>query len=268
MWVISDTVYVIKKEMKNVKISAVLITLNEARIIERALDAISWCDEILIVDSGSTDHTTGLCKDRGCRVLYHPFQGYGKQKRFAVSQATHDWILAIDADEVVTVELREEIVNALSNNANYAGFYLPRTLVFLGREFSHGSECKRPILRLFNRKYGNFSDVPVHEGVELRGSAKTLRGTLLHYSYRDVAHYLSKFNTYTSLAAKQLYDRGKTTHQITIVLRLPIRFLHFYLLKGNFLNGFPGFVWSLLSGFYPVVKYLKLYELSQQRSDP
>ncbi len=254
--------------MQKVKISAVLITLNEAQIIERSLDALSWCDEILVVDSGSTDETTALCTSRGCRVLQHPFQGYGQQKRYAVSKATHDWILAIDADEVVTVELREEIVAALDNgNCDYAGFYLLRTLVFLGREFTHGSECKRPILRLFNRKHGNFSDVPVHEGVQLRGSTKTLRGVLLHYSYRNVAHYLSKFNTYTTLAAKQLNDRGRTTHPMIIVLRLPIRFLHYYFLKGNFLNGFPGLVWSLLSGFYPLVKYLKLYEMSRQLSD-
>lgn len=254
--------------MNNVNISAVLITLNEAQIIERTLDAISWCDEIVIVDSGSTDQTTAVCKSMGCRVLYHPFEGYGKQKRYAVSQATHDWILAIDADEVVTAELKEDIINVLrSGDSVYAGFYLQRTLIFLGREFTHGSECKRPILRLFNRNYGNFSESPVHEGVELCGSAKTLRGALLHYSYQNVSHYLSKFNTYTSLAAKQLHARGKTTHQLTIVLRLPIRFLHYYLLKGNFLNGFPGLIWSLLSGFYPVVKYLKLYELCQQTLD-
>ena len=254
--------------MNNVKISAVLITLNEAQIIERTLDAISWCDEVLIVDSGSTDHTTELCKKKGCRVLYHPFQGYGEQKRYAVSQATHDWILAIDADEVVTVELQKEIVDALRDSgSNHVGFYILRTLVFLGREFTHGSECKRPVLRLFDRKHGNFSAAPVHEGVELRGSAGTLRGTLLHYSYRDVAHYLAKFNTYTSLGAKQLHERGKRTHKITILLRLPIRFLQYYLLKGNCLNGFPGLVWSLLSAFYPMVKYLKLYELTQPQTD-
>lgn len=244
-------------------ISAVIITYNEEANIVRTLEALSWCGEILVVDSGSTDNTVALCKQRACRVMTHPFSGYGPQKRYAVGQATHDWILSIDADEVVTDELRGEIIEIFSQaEIEYSGFYLPRTLVFMGHVFRHGNEHKRPSLRLFNRRFGGFSDSTVHESVGVNGTTKALNGALLHYSYLDIEQYFEKFNHYTSLAAQQLYERGKSANRFATLTRLPITFLQTYLLKGNFLNGFPGLVWSLFCALYPVIKYLKLYELS------
>jgi glycosyltransferase involved in cell wall biosynthesis len=254
--------------MNKISISAVIITYNEAQNIVRTLESLTWCDEIVVVDSGSNDDTVALCEARGCRVMYHRFSGFGEQKQFAVSLASHQWILSVDADEVISRELQDEIVEIFSQNEiAHSGFYLPRTLVFMDRIFRHGNENKHGFLRLFNRDRGGFTDAPVHEGVKIKGTTRTLKGSMLHYSYKDIEQYFSKFNRYTSMAARDLHTKGRSANRLMIVLRLPITFLQTYFLKANFLNGFPGFVWSLFCGFYPSVKYLKLYELTTKSSE-
>lgn len=253
--------------MKKIRLSAVIITYNEAANIVRTLDSLKWCAEIVVVDSGSTDDTVALCEAQGCRVLYHPFSGFGKQKRFAVAQASGDWILSVDADEVITDELSEEIMEIFAEGElGCVGFYIPRTLVFMGRVFRHGNENRHGFLRLFDRRYGAFNEAPVHEGVEIHeGEIGRLNGTMLHYSYRDIEQYFVKFNRYTTLAANHLHSGGRHASRLLIVLRFPLTFIKTYILKANFRNGFPGFVWSFLCGIYPVVKYLKLYELEQRK---
>ena len=252
--------------MNKIRLSAVIITYNEEANIVRTLDSLSWCDEIVVVDSGSGDATVALCEARGCRVVYHPFSGFGRQKQFAVAQASNDWILSVDADEVITDELRKEIMRIFAGDQiGCAGYYLPRTLVFMGRVFRYGNENRHGFLRLFDRRAGGFTDEPVHEGVTIsRGDTGRLHGTMLHYSYLNIEQYFAKFNRYTSLAAGQLHAQGRHANRVLIVLRFPITFMQTYFLKANFLNGFPGFVWSFLCGIYPVVKYLKLYELEHQ----
>lgn len=251
--------------MEKTRLSAVIITYNEAQNIVRTLDSLAWCEEIVVVDSGSTDDTVVLCEARGCRVLYHPFSGFGRQKQFAVAQARHDWILSVDADEVITDELREEIMAIFAGGKiGRVGYYLPRTLVFMGRVFRHGNENRHGFLRLFDRRAGGFNDAPVHEAVGIsKGDVGRLRGTMLHYSYRDIEQYFVKFNRYTSLAASRLRTQGRHANRALIVLRFPVTFIQSYFLKANFRNGFPGFVWSFLCGIYPVIKYLKLYELER-----
>jgi glycosyltransferase involved in cell wall biosynthesis len=251
--------------MNKIRISAVLITYNEQANIVRTLESLTWCDEIVVIDSGSTDNTVELCEQRGCRVMYHAFSGFGEQKRFAVHQAMHDWILSVDADEVITRELQDEIVGIFNRGEiDCAGFYLPRTLVFMGRVFRHGNENMHGFLRLFDRRCGGFTNVLVHEAVETQGKTRHLQGIMLHYSYLDIEQYFTKFNRYTSMAARQLHAKGRSTNRVLIVVRFPITFFQTYFLKANFLNGFPGFVWSLFCGIYPVVKYLKLYELASK----
>ncbi len=251
--------------MQKTPVSAVIITYNEEALIANTLSALGWCDEILVVDSGSTDRTADICKSFGCRVLTRTFDGYGPQKRFAVAQARHDWILALDADEVLGPELQQEI-KALFNSGGPAcqGYYLPRTLVFLGRQIR--SEYKKPFLRLFDRQCGNFNNLQVHEKVEMgSGSTGRLKHHFLHYSYRSPDDYFRKFNQYTSTAARELAERGKYKPPAYIALRLPLDFIKIYCLQGCFRSGFPGFVWALFSAFYPVVKYTKLWVLQKKR---
>ena len=244
-----------------VKLSAVLITYNEASVIERTLRALQWCDEIVVVDSGSTDDTVLQCEQCGCRVVYRPFDGYGPQKRFAVAQAQHDWILSIDADEVVTDDLRKEIQQWLAKEPIYQGFLLPRSLVFMDKRLRFGGQYKAPILRLFHRQYGHFNANQVHESIELNGKTRTLQNQLLHYSYASTEAYFERFNAYTSAGARELHAKGKKSNKLHIFLRFPASFFSIYILKGCVFDGYPGFVWALFSALYPVVKYVKLREL-------
>src|SRR5690242_20586901 len=151
-------------------LSAVLITRDAERLLAEVLAAVKWCDEILVVDSGSADRTIEIARNAGARVLRHEFEGYGRQKAWAVTQAANDWVLVIDADEIVTPELRREIERRLERDAgSYAGYEVPISLVFLGRLMRHGGEYKMRHLRLYDRRRGNYNANRVHERVELNG---------------------------------------------------------------------------------------------------
>ena len=245
------------------KCSVVIIVLNEARNLPRILESVSWADEILVMDSGSIDDSALICsRYPNCRILNQPFLGYGPQKRLAVAKASHDWILSLDADEVPDKEMQVSVKRLLQDGPNgYTGYYLTRRLVFMGREFKYGKEANGHILRFFDRRKGNYTAAVVHEKVEVEGPTGNLSGTLKHYSYADFPDYFRRFNEYTTLMASRMYENGITTNALGIVLRPPWVFIQYYFLRLNFLNGFPGFVYSFLTAYYKTVKYLKLYEL-------
>ena len=250
------------------KISCVIITLNEEENIRRSLSAVKWCDEIIVVDSGSTDKTIETCNELGCKVYHKDFDGYGEQKRYAVSLAQNDWVLNIDADEVVSDELGKEIENILrAERIDHIGFALPRMLIFLGKKFKYGKESKEYYIRLFNKNFSDFSKDKVHEKVELDGEAKKLKGAFYHYSYINIEQYFKKFNSYTTEAATELYKAGnKGRKPLAIVLGFPVYFFKNYFVNRNFLNGIPGFLWALFSSLYPVVKYFKLWSFWVQKN--
>jgi glycosyltransferase involved in cell wall biosynthesis len=245
------------------KISCVIITYNEEENIRRVLNSVKWCDEIVVVDSGSADKTIEICEEYNCSIYEKEFNGYGEQKRYAVSLASNDWILNIDADEVVSDELRDEIKNLFNDDEiKFNGFFLPRSLIFLGKHFKYGRESKEYYLRLFNKNFGDFSSDKVHEKVELKGDTKELNGTLHHYSYINIEQYFNKFNSYTTKAAKGLFDEGNKGRSVAaIVLGFPVYFFKNYFIYRNFLNGTQGFLWALFSSLYPVIKYFKLWSL-------
>ena len=245
-------------------LSAVVTTYNSSDVLAPTLAALDWCDEIVVVDSGSTDRTLDICRRFGCRVIQQPFLGYGRQKHFAVGCAAHDWVYVVDSDEVVTDELRDEIRQRLSQPNPPAGFEMPISLVFLGRLLRFGGEYGKRHLRLFDRRRGNYNFAEVHELVEVDGPVEILRGRMLHYSYRDLEQYFEKFNRYTTSAAAALRSRGRRTGGLYVMLRMPLTFVQLYLLKGLIFDGFPGFAWALLSALSPTVKYLKLWEMQQQ----
>jgi glycosyltransferase involved in cell wall biosynthesis len=246
------------------KLSAVVITYNEEVCIGRTLAALDFCDEIVVVDSGSTDSTVALCEQAGAKVFERAFSGYGSQKQYAVSLAQNDWVLAIDADEVVSPELAAEIRSTiLSSDPSCNGFHVPITLVFFGRILRYGDEYKNPHLRLFNRAFGTFTSDHIHEHVLVQGKTQALTNHILHYSYRNLADYFTKFNSYTTVAADALFEKGKRVSVIAIVLRFPLTFIKNYFFRRSILDGFPGFLWSLLCSVYAVVKYAKLAERYQ-----
>ncbi len=243
------------------KISAVLITFNEEADIARALRSVSWCDEVLVVDSGSSDRTREICETHGCRVLRRAFRGYGEQKAFAVSQAAHHWILAVDADEEVSPELRDEIRARLRDPGDCRGFYLRITTILWDHVLRNSDRHTKHKLRLFDRRFGNFRPQLVHESVAVEGRTCRLRERMYNYSFADIADYFDKFNRYTSAAAQDCHARGERSHFLGAIARVPLAFFQLYFLRGYFRDGSIGFTWSLFSALYPAVRQLKLREL-------
>ncbi len=243
------------------QVSAVLITYNEERDIARALNSVAWCDEIVVVDSGSSDRTVEICLAHGCRVFHRDFKGFGDQKAFAVSQASHDWVLVIDADEEVTPALRDEIRSRLSSAGDCRGFRIPITTLLWDQVLRSASRHTSLKLRLFDRRFGNFGNQLVHESVFLNGRCELLRGRMYNYSYASIADYFEKFNRYTSAAALELFRQGKRSSVLSAILRIPLAFFQLLFIKGYIRDGSVGLMWSLFSSFYPAVKYVKLWEL-------
>jgi glycosyltransferase involved in cell wall biosynthesis len=244
-----------------VKVSAVIITFNEESLIERTLNQLWWCDEIIIIDSFSTDKTTDICEEFGCSVFSRAFNGFGEQKAFGVSKAKNDWVLCIDADEVLTESLIDEIRNALKNDEKTVAYSIPRNLVFMKRVFRHGKETSSEVIRLFNKNKGSWDGSIVHEKVDVNGPVKNLKHKILHYSYHDYHQFLSKINLYSTLGAQKLFERGAKKSRMLTVLAIPFNFVRYYFIDRNFLNGYQGFSWAILNTCYHFVKYLKLEEL-------
>jgi glycosyltransferase involved in cell wall biosynthesis len=243
-------------------LSGVIITYNEADRVGAVVQALATlCEEVLVVDSGSTDGTQALCESLGARVVYHPFASYGLHKRYAVTQAQHDWVLLLDADEVPDAPLLAAIRGCFAGQEPAVhGFAIARTLVFLGRTFSHGKESRQLQYRLFDRRHAEVTTADLHDAVVVQGPTPTLPGRLLHHSYRSLSDYLTKFNKYTTLTANELRKQGKSRSQWYTIASWPLYFIKQYFIYGNWRNGYPGLIWSLLSASYPVVKYWKIYE--------
>ena len=241
-------------------LSAVLITRNAAALLEPCLESVAFADEIVVVDSGSTDATAEIAQRRGARIVQKEWLGFGRQKQFAVEQARHDWVLCLDADERVSPELAASIRAALA--APVAPVYrMPRRNRFLGRWLAHGEGYPDWSPRLFNRMNARWSDDLVHEKVLFAVTPGTLQGDLLHDSYDDLSAYLERQNRYTTLAARQAYERGRSAGVAHLLLSPVVRFIKFYLLRLGFLDGLSGLLYISIGCINSYVKYAKLIEL-------
>ena len=263
----SELLYHSIKDKENLtfpKVSAVIITYNEAGIIAQTLSKLEWCDEIIIVDSGSTDETLDICKEYGCSIFYRPFNGFGEQKKFGVTKTKNDWILFIDADELLSEPLIEEIHSELNKKEiKFAGFEMSLNLVFMNKVFKYGKETNCHRIRLFNKNLGNWNDSVVHEKINLNGSVKRLENKILHYSYTSYSQFLKKIDLYSALSAKKMLSKKHNKSKAIIALSLPFNFFKYYLIDRNFLNGYQGFAWAVLNSIYHFVKYLKVEELKR-----
>lgn len=245
-------------------ISAVIICKNEVRSIRSCLEALKGhVDEIVVVDSGSTDGTLDVVRSEGLVPVFHAFEGYGKQKQYACSLARHLWVLSIDADEVISRELGQEL-KAFQGSPNISAYRLRRRFRFLGRTFKYGHGATDLPIRLFRTDKCGFDDADVHESVIVEGEIGRLEGEMLHESYVDLDQYIEKFNRYTSIAAEQIVDSGRSRSVVVTGLLIPFYFFKNYVVWGNVFNGTHGLIWSLLSSFYPFVKVAKAWALRKQ----
>lgn len=247
-------------------LSVTVITLNEAAHIEACLASVAWADEILVVDCHSVDGTADRARAKGARVIERDWPGYSAQKNFAAEQASHDWILSVDADERVTPELADEIRATLDGPAPEAGFRIPRVTFHLGRWIRTTDWYPDYQLRLYDRRRAWWKPRTVHESVETSGPVGRLRRELQHYAYRDVAHHLETIDRYTTLAAEEMFARGRRATAFDLVLHPPAAFLRNYVLKRGLADGRTGFLISKLNARYVFLKFAKLRALQKTKT--
>jgi len=240
-------------------LSVILITKNEEKKIKQCLDSVRFADEVIVLDSGSQDRTVEICRQYTPHVFVTDWPGFGPQKQRALDKATGDWVLSVDADEVVSDQLRGEILQAIKT-ADVAGYYLPRLSYVCGQPIRHGGWYPDYILRLFRRKSGQFSNDMVHEKILVNGPTAKLRQPLLHYSYDNLEQLIEKYNQYSSLGAKKIFEsqRSQSRGLITAIVRAKIAFFRQYFLKLGFLDGRMGFILAVSSAETAYYKYLKL----------
>jgi len=249
-----------------ISLSAVIITKNEEQNIKRCLESVKFADEIIVIDSNSTDKTREIAESQGAKVFTIPWQGFGVAKQEGVKLATGEWILSIDADEEIPADLAKEIESRISSANGVSGFYLKRKTMFLGRWILHSGWYPGYVLRLFQKKDGNFDNAIVHEKVETKGPVGYLNGDLLHYSYPDLETYFSKFNRYTTLGAEEAFHAGKKAVSFDIIIKPPVSFLKHYIVRQGFRDGLEGFILSVLSAVAVLVKYAKLYTMQKKKN--
>ncbi len=244
-------------------LSVVVIACNEASRIAACLESVrGLADEVLVVDSGSTDGTQALCRQLGARVIETDWPGYGAQKNRAIAAAAHYWVLCLDADERVSPELKVSILSTLA--APQAGGYrMRRCNRFLGRDLRHGEGYPDWSLRLFDRRRGHWSEEPVHEKVIVDGSVAALAGDLYHDSAESLARYVDKQDRYSTLAAEAAFAQGQRTTAVRVALSPLVRFLKFYVARLGFLDGTPGLIHIAIGCFASFLKHAKLWEMQR-----
>ena len=242
-------------------LTVTIITYNEAANIEAALQSVAWADEVLVVDSHSTDDTVSRARTVTDRVLVRDWPGYIAQKNFAAAEARHDWILSLDADERVSPELAAQIRDVLAREPEHAGYRIPRLSFYLGRWIRSTDWYPDYQLRLYDRRRCAWGGRYVHESVRTDGPVGRLSADLLHYTYRDVSHHLQTIDRYTTLASRQMREDGRRASTRHLVLNPLAAFLRNYVAKGGFRDGRVGLIVSLLNSYYVFLKFVKLWEL-------
>ncbi len=245
------------------KVTVTVITKNEAADIAAALASAAWADEIVFVDAESTDDTVAIARRFTDRVLVRPWPGYGAQKNYAASLASHDWILSLDADERVTPALADEIRATLAAAPAHGGFDIPRVTWHLGRWIRSTDWYPDYQLRLYDRRVAEWTTPLVHEGVRIRGSCGRLRHELQHYAYRGISDHLETMDRYAGYAARQMFEAGRTPGVVDLVVHPRLAFLRNYVAKGGIRDGAPGLIISVMNAFYVFLKFAKLWELRQ-----
>jgi glycosyltransferase involved in cell wall biosynthesis len=246
------------------KVSVTIVTLNEAEHIAAAIDSAAWADEIVVVDSGSADETVAIARAKGARTEYREWTGYVDQKNFAAGLAGNDWIFSLDADERIPPLLASEVRDVLSVEPAHGGYRVPRVTYHLGRWIRSTDFYPDYQTRLYDRRRAKWTGRYVHESVRVEEPPGQLTHEIEHYSYRDLHDHLDRINTYTTLAARQMYESGRRASGLDLVVHPWAAFMRNYVLRGGFRDGGVGLTLSLVNAYSVFAKFAKLWELQRQ----
>ena len=259
------------EQPRRTTLSVAIITLNEEANLARTLASVAWADEMVVVDSGSTDGTGAIAREQGARFITESWHGFAAQKNLAIELCTSDWILALDADEVVTPDLAASIQRVLASPATQTAYSLPRRNHFLGRWIRHGGYYPDAKLRLFPRGAAQFKDTPVHETVVFEGRIERLSGDLLHYAYPTLSGYLEHMQRYSTLGAELALQRGRSGRSLFwfldgVLLNPLVTFVYNYVVRLGMLDGREGLLLHLYHSCYVSCKYAKAWERARPQT--
>jgi glycosyltransferase involved in cell wall biosynthesis len=249
------------------KISVAIITKNEEANIRDCLECVRWADEVVVVDNGSTDGTQQICQAFQARFYLEEWKGFSQQKNSAIEKTRNEWVLSLDADERVSPALQQEIKEVLERGPSTDGYFIARKNFFLGRWIKHCGWYPDYNLRLFRKSRGRFRERAVHERVEIEGKVGYLKHPLEHYTYRSLSDFFQRMDGYSTLAAREMRNEGKKYRFFDVFFRPPFTFLQMYILRAGFLEGYLGFLLSVLYSFYTFAKYSKLKELQEKQNN-
>lgn len=251
--------------MNDVKISAAIIARDEADNIADAIKSVSFADQVVVADTGSVDNTAEIARAAGAEVYDISFEGFGNTKNRAFEFCRGEWIISIDADERVSLELAENIQRMLDDGPRSDGYLINRLTYFLGKPVRHSGWYPDYLPRLFRKGRGRYSSNLVHETMEIDGFIDMVDGHLLHYSYKSLDQYLDKLNEYSSLSAREMLERGRKFNPLDLIFRPTLVFLKMYIFKAGFLDGLNGFILAVLSSYHVFVKYAKLFRAGKSK---
>lgn len=248
------------------KLSVVIITKNEEENIRYCLESVKWADEIIIVDGYSKDRTIEICEEYTDKIFQYEQSNFAEAKNYGIEKSSGEWILSIDADEIVTYELQKEILKLISNNENnLVGYFIPRKNYFLGKWIKYCGWYPDFQLRLFKKDKGKFIKREVHERLRIEGNSGFLKSNILHHTYKSIFDYFYRFNRYTYLEANEMIKNGKKFRSYKVLFYPIALFIYMYFLRRGFMDGMHGFLLSVFSSFYEFIKYVKLWELEKKQ---
>ena len=244
---------------KKSKISALAITFNEEENVKRYIESLSFADEIIFVDSQSTDNTISLAESYGVKVIQRKFDDFSNQRNFAISQAKNDWIVFFDLDEIISTELETEIIESVNIPNNNVAFFAKRNFYFMGEHIKYGGWQNDKAIRLFNKNFCKYNGNLVHEIVQCKGKTSVLKNSLNHYSYKNFDNYNDKLNLYSKLQAENLYQKKVKPNFYHFFIRPMYRFLWQYIFRLGILDGKTGFILAYVHSFSVYKRYLQLW---------
>jgi len=249
--------------MKNTpKISALLISYNEEKFIREFIISMDFVDELIIVDSFSTDKTIAIIKEfPHVKLFQRKFDNFSSQKNFTIEKATNDWIIFFDADERITPPLKKEIIDMVSKNADEVAYWVYRTNIYMNKEIKYSGWQNDKVIRVFKKEFCRYDGKLVHEEIEAKGKIGALKNKMKHYSYKGIDTIILKRNKYAQLQAKALYEKGKKPNLFHFLIKPAFRFFKHFILKKGFLDGFQGFMISFVYGYTVFMRYVKLWLL-------